>query len=133
MHITPYLSFNGNCREAVAFYADLLGGEVDFLQTFGETPAAEHVGPESKDRVMHAHVTYPGGALMASDGPPEMYKPPQGTWISLHVETPEEADRFWGRLAEGGAVMMPLEPTFWAKKFGMVTDRFGTPWMVNCA
>jgi PhnB protein len=133
MHITPYLNFDGTCREAFARYAELLGGEIEFIQTFGESPMAGETPPEWKDAVMHASLTFPGGRLMASDAPGDMFKPAQGLWVSLHTESPEEADRLWAGLSEGGTVAMPLEPTFWAKKFGMVTDRFGTPWMINCA
>jgi PhnB protein len=133
MHITPYLNFNGTCREAFAFYADLLGGEVEFMQSFGDTPEMGETPPEWKDAVMHASLRYPGGTLLASDAPGDMYKPAQGLWVSLHVDDIAEAERLWGRLSDGGTVTMPLEQTFWAKRFGMVTDRFGTPWMLNCA
>jgi PhnB protein len=132
MQIIPYLNFRNNCREAFAAYAELLGGEVDFIQSFGETPMAGEVPPEWHDAVMHASLRYPGGQLLGSDAPGDMYKPPQGLWVSLHVGE-EEAERVWSALAEGGTVLMPLEQTFWAKRFGMVTDRFGTPWMVNSA
>ena len=130
MQITPYLNFNGTCREAFAFYAELLGGEVEFMQTFGETPQAESP-PEWKDAVLHASLRFPGGQLLASDAPGEMYKPAQGLWVSLHPDGVEDGERIWSRLAEGSTVAMPFEQTFWAKRFGMLTDRFGTPWMVN--
>jgi PhnB protein len=133
MQIVPYLNFRNQCRQAFEFYAGLLGGEVEFIQTFGESPIAGETPPEWHDAVMHASLRYPGGQLMASDAPGDMFRPAQGLWVSLHVESPDEADRLWTALAEGGSVTMPLEPTFWAKRFGMVTDRFGTPWMVNCS
>jgi PhnB protein len=133
MHVTPYLNFRNQCREAFAHYAELLGGEIDFIQTFAETPEMGEHAREMGDAVMHASLRFPGGTLLGSDAPGEMYRPAQGLWISLHVDTPEEAERLWAGLAKGGSVMMPLEKTFWAKKFGMVTDRFGTPWMINCA
>ena len=133
MQVTPYLNFRDQCREAFASYAELFGGEIDFIQTFGESEMAGDTAPEWRDAVMHASLRFPGGALMGSDAPGEMYKPAQGLWVSLQVDTPEEADRLWAGLAGGGSVTMPLEQTFWARKFGMVTDRFGTPWMINCA
>jgi PhnB protein len=133
MQVVPYLNFRNQCREAFAAYAALLGGGIDFIQTFGETPMAADQPTEWKEAVMHASLRYPGGQRMGADPPGDKFKPAQGHWISLQVDTPEEAERVWAELARAGTVAMPLDETFWAKRFGMVTDRFGTPWMVNCA
>jgi PhnB protein len=133
MRVTPYLNFRDRTREAFEFYAGVLGGEIDFIQTFGESPAAGEVPPDWGDAVMHAHLTFPGGALMASDAPGDMFKPAQGLYVSLHVDTIEEAERIWAAFRDGGTPEMDLQETFWAKRFGVVTDRFGTPWMINCA
>jgi PhnB protein len=132
MKIDPYLNFNGTCREAFTFYAELFGGQIDTLMTYGESPMAGEM-PEMHERVMHVSLPLGQTTLMGSDAPPQYFQPAQGIWVSLHVEDEAEAERLFGALREGGAVTMALEQTFWAKRFGMVTDRFGTPWMINCA
>jgi PhnB protein len=131
MHATPYLNFNGNCREAFEFYRQVLGGEV-VMQTNAESPIAEHLPAEQGDLILHARLEADGVVLMASDAPPDRYQKPQGTFVSLHVDTPEEAERIYGGLTGGGSIIMPLQTTFWASRFGMFVDRYGTPWMVNC-
>ncbi|HEU4751933.1 MAG TPA: VOC family protein [Armatimonadota bacterium] len=132
MQAIPYLNFNGNCREAFSFYEQCFGGKIVAMFTHGETPAGEHCPGDWQELIMHARLTFDGGVLMASDAPPDRYEKPQGIWVSLHPETPAEAERIFHALAEGGDVMMPIQKTFWAERFGMVTDRFGIPWMVNC-
>ena len=132
MQFTPYLNFKGQCKEAFEFYEQCLGGKIEHLSTFGETPAAEHVPAECRDWIMHVRLNVGNGVLMGSDSPPEMFQPMQGVHVSLHPTSIEEAERLFAALAEGGAVLMPLAETFWADRFGMVTDRFGTPWMINC-
>jgi len=132
MQANPYLNFNGNCKEAFEFYAETLGGKIVGMFTFGETPAAEHCGASDQNLIMHAALDLGGAKLMASDAMADRYEKPSGVWVSLHPETPEEAERIFAALAEGGEVVMPMEETFWASRFGMVNDRFGTPWMINC-
>lgn len=131
MNFSPYLNFNGNCKEAFEFYAKVLGGEILFMSTFAEAPPEADVSPEIGDMVMHAQLKVGEQIFMASDAPNE-YKPAQGMHITIGVDTPEEAERIYAALSEGGAISMPMEETFWAQRFGMFTDRFGTPWMVNC-
>jgi PhnB protein len=132
MQIVPYLNFNGQCEPAFKFYEQCLGGKIVAMFTFGGTPAAEHVGPESQDRIMHARLVVGDAVLMGSDSPPELFRAPEGQYVSLMVDTPAEAERIYKALAEGGQVRMPLEETFWASRFAMLVDRFGTPWMINC-
>jgi PhnB protein len=132
MQISPYLNFDGQCAEAFRFYEQVLGGKIEMMMTFGESPMAGEVPPAAHDRVMHVSMTAGGQNLMGSDSPPEMYQRPQGLYVSLHYDTAEEGARVFNALAEGGTVVMPFEKTFWAEGFGMLTDRFGTPWMVNC-
>jgi PhnB protein len=132
MKMNPYLTFDGQCEEAFKFYADVLGGKIDAIMPFKGTPAEEHMPPESRNKVMHASLTFEGGVLMGTDAPPAYRKPVQGMSVSLHLTDPQEAERLFTALAEGGTVTMPMEETFWALRFGAVTDRFGTPWMVNC-
>lgn len=133
MQFTPYLNFDGDCAEAFRFYEQVLGGRIEFMQSFGESPMAGEIGPEGHDRIMHARLAVGDQVLMASDSPPEYYERPQGLYVSIHVEEPGDAERIFQALAEKGTVKMPFEKTFWAAGgFGMLVDRYGTPWMINC-
>jgi PhnB protein len=132
MHINPYLSFNGKCAEAFKFYAQVLGGDNVMMMTYGESPMAAQTAPEHKDRIMHARLKAGDMVLMGADAPPQFYTPMQGMVVSLSVDAPAEADRIFKALSENGTVRMPIQETFWAQRFGMLIDRFGTPWMVNC-
>jgi PhnB protein len=143
----PYLNFDGDCAEAMAFYAEVFGGKITHQSTFGEMPAGEGMPklPEAaKSRLMHAHLQVGEQAIMASDTLPAMpgqpaeacaggYRKPQGMWVSISVDNATEGRRVFDALSKGGQVAMPFQPTFWSAGFGMVTDRFGTPWMVNVA
>ena len=93
---------------------------------------AKEAPPEWQDKIMHARMTIDGQALMGSDAPPNHYKQPQGLSVSLSIKKAKDAERIFQALAEEGQVQMPIQETFWAERFGMVTDRFGIPWMVNC-
>jgi len=132
MQIAPYLNFNGNCREAFTFYAGLLGGHIEMIQTHGTSPMADQVPPEWQDKIMHVSMRLGEFTLMGSDAPAQYFRPAEGLWVSLAVDEPAEAQRIFDALAKGGSVQMALEKTFWARSFGMVKDRFGTPWMINC-
>jgi PhnB protein len=132
MDLNIYLTFDGRCAEAFDEYARILGGEVRFRQTYGETPMAEHVPPEQHRRVMHSELALGGNVVMGSDAPPEWYTTPGGFSVSLHFDDLGEGRRVFDALAEGGTVKMSLQATFWAEGFGMLIDRFGTPWIVNC-
>jgi PhnB protein len=131
MQISPYLNFDGQCGEAFRFYEQVLGGKIDMMMTMGESPMAGEVPPETHDRVMHVSMTVGGQMLMGSDSMPDQYQKPQGLFVSIHYDTAEEGGRIFNALAENGTVIMPFEKTFWAEGFGMLVDRFGTPWMVN--
>jgi PhnB protein len=132
MQLIPYLNFNGQCEAAFKFYEQCLGGKIVAMFTYGESPAAEHVSAESRNRIMHVRLLVGDAVLMGSDSPPEYFEEPKGMNVSLHIDDPAEAERIFHALAEGGTVRMPIEETFWAIRFGMVVDRFGTPWMINC-
>ncbi len=132
MHFNPYLSFDGSCAEAFRFYEQVFGGKIDGMFTFGESPMADQTPPELRDKVMHARLVVGDQAIMASDAPPGRYSKPQGLYVSIHVDKAADAQRIFNALAENGTVEMPFEKTFWAAGgFGMLVDRFGTPWMVN--
>ena len=132
MQVNPYLNFNGRCAEAFAFYAQLLGGTIVFMQTHGESPAREYATPDWYDKVMHASLKVGNVTLMGSDLPPAHYVQPKGISVSVNVTDLAEAERVFNGLAAGGHVTLALQKTFWSPGFGMVLDRFGIPWMVNC-
>jgi len=132
MHVNPYLTFDGDCEEAFNVYEKVLGGKIVAMMTHKGTPAEEHVPAEWRDKILHARLVFGDNVLMASDAPPGRQEKMQGFSVSLVMTDRAEAERVFNALADGGSVRMPLGETFWAKKFGMLTDRFGTPWMVNC-
>ena len=132
MKLATYLLFNGTCADAFRFYEAALGGKGLELMPHRGTPAAEHVPAEWQDKIMHAYLEVGDSVLMASDVPPEHQKAPGGFSVSYHAADEAETERIFTALSEGGTVTMPLEKTFWSRRFGMLVDRFGIPWMVNC-
>jgi PhnB protein len=129
--IVPYLFFDGTCEAAMNLYAKVLGGRIDGLMRFKDMPADQQ-RPGMDQKVVHAHLVADGCELMASDAPSEYFRKAQGVAVSVHVDKPAEADRIFNALGEGGEISMPIGKTFWAERFGMLTDRFGTPWMIDC-
>lgn len=126
---TMYLNFNGNCAEALEFYARTLNGEVKDVFRNKDAKAEDRM--EAHDNaVMNATLIIGGVALMASDAG-NMYQTPQGFSVHLEFASSAEVEQAWAALAEGGHVAMPLSQVFWAERFGMLTDRFGTPWMLS--
>ena len=132
MQLNPYLSFNGQCAEAFEFYQQCLGGNIQTMMTHGDSPMADQVPSEWRDRILHATLIVAETALMGADVPPDSYKEPRGFSITIQINDAADAERIFRALSEGGTVTMPLQETFWAARFGMVVDRFGIPWMVNC-
>ncbi len=132
MQIDPYLSFNGRCAEAFRFYEQCFDGKIVAMVTHADIPGTEEVPEEWKDRILHARLVVGDAVLMGSDSPPAHFEEARGISVSLRVDTPEMAERIFRGLSEGGTVQMPIAETFWAVRFGMVVDRFGIPWMVNC-
>jgi PhnB protein len=132
MHLNPYLLFNGDCAEAFKFYEETLGGKIESMMTFNGSPAAEHAPPEWGDKILHATLLIGDQRLMGSDAPPGRYSKPQGISVSIGLNDRDKGERIFNALAQGGTTIMPFEKTFWAVGFGMCTDRFGIPWMVNC-
>jgi PhnB protein len=127
-----YLNFNGTCEEAMNFYATLLGGNIVMMMKAKGSPMEKDCPQDFLDKIMHARMTLGNNVLMGSDATTGRYHKPQGFSVSLSVEDPGEADRIYAGLAQGGEQTMPIQETFWARRFGMCVDRFGTPWMVNC-
>jgi PhnB protein len=132
MQLNSYLHFNGRCEEAFKFYEKLFGGKIEAIFPHEGTPAAEHVPPEWRKKIMHARLSVGDQVLMGSDVPPGHYNSPQGFRVNISVKNPADAERIFKALADKGKVTMPLEKTFWAQRFGMVNDQYGTPWMINC-
>ena len=132
MQMNPYLTFNGQCEAAFKFYERLLGGKIEVLLTHEGSPMANQVPSEWQNKILHARLVVGDGIVMGSDAPPERYEKAQGFSVSLQVPSTAEAERIFRALAESGKVQMPLQQTFWAARFGMLIDRFGTPWMINC-
>jgi len=128
-----YLTFNGNAAEALAFYAKALDGKISFSMTFGESPMGGETPAAYKDKIMHATLEARGHQLMASDAPPEWkFEGYKGFSLSVQANNVDEGKKLFDALAAGGQVTMPYGPQFWAVGFGMLTDKFGVPWMVNC-
>ena len=132
MQFNAYLLFNGQCEEAFKFYEKCLGGKIIAMMTHKGTPAENAVPAEWKNKIIHARMIVGDQLLMGSDAPPDRFQKPQGFSVNITVQEPAEADRIFNALAENGEQTMPIHETFWAKRFGMLVDRFGTPWMVNC-
>ncbi len=130
--MNPYLSFNGRCEAALKFYEQCLGGRIVGMFTYAGSPMAAQVPPEWGKKIMHATFSLGDQTLGAADAPPGTYASPRGIALTLHVDASAEADRIFEMLAQRGTVQMPIQETFWARRFGMVTDQFGTPWMVQC-
>ena len=134
MQWNPYLGFNGNCQEAFKYYERVLGGKIIMMMTHADMPAEVQgqTPPGWKNKIMHARLVVGDQVLMGSDAPPDHFENTQGMSVALQIDDPNEAERIFAALADNGTVRMPIQPTFWATRFGMLTDRFGIPWMVNC-
>jgi PhnB protein len=132
MQLQPYLYFNGDCETAFRFYERCLGGKIEAMLTHAGSPAEQHVPAEWRSKILHARLVVGDAVLMASDAPPGHYHKPQGFSVSIQISEPARAEDIFRALADDGTVTMPFEQTFWAARFGMVVDKFGTPWMVNC-
>jgi len=134
MQLVPYLNFDGQCREAFAFYAKALGGKITAQMTYGEAPAemCAQMPADTLGRIMHTQLESNGALLMGADGPPSHGTQAGGTTLNVMVDSVEDAERIFAALAEGGEIRMPIEETFWAQRWGMLVDRYGKPWMVNC-
>lgn len=131
-HPIAYLSFNGNCAEAMRFYERALGGKLEKMIRNGDTPWAAQMPPEHNHLIMHAYLALDGGGvLFAGDCQQGVYEGIKGLSLTLNYDTIEQAQRVFNALADGGTITMPMQPSFWAKTWGMLTDRFGTPWIIN--
>jgi PhnB protein len=130
MKLYTYLNYGGNCRQAFQFYEQHLGGKVTFMMTHGEQPGASNVSPEWKDAILHARITLGETELLGADIPPDRFQPMRSAYLSLITGSPEEAERVYALLSDGGQIFMPMEETFFAVRFAMLRDKFGTSWMI---
>ena len=135
MKLVPSLSFQGQCREAFEFYAEVLGGTITAAFPYGEGPPDMPVGPQYKDWLMHAWLDIGDQSLMGADmdkdWAPNIDKPKNGFDVTLHTESVEQARKWFDGLSAGGKVNMDFAPTFWSPGYGSFTDKFGIPWMIN--
>lgn len=132
MQVSPYLSFKGDCEAAFQFYAQCFGGRLGDMFRYGGSPMAGDVPAGWSDKVMHGSVTVADQVLMGADIVPAQYEEAKGFSLSIHLNGAAEAERIFAALATEGRVVMSLEKTFWAERFGMLVDRFGIPWSINC-
>lgn len=130
MRLNPYLNFGGNCEEAFRFYEKHLGGKINAMMRFADQPEPKNVPPGTEKFVLYANMSIGGTELMASDVPPPRFQPIRSVYLSLGVDSDEEAERIYGLLADGGEVFMSMGETFFAHRFGMLRDKFGTSWMI---
>ena len=130
MQLNTYLNYGGNCEQAFRFYEEHLGGKVTMLMRHGEQPNASNVAPEWKNAVLHARMTLGGTELFGADIPPDRFQPMRSAYLSLSVDSVEEAERVYALLTDSGQIFMKMEETFFASRFAMLRDRFGTSWMI---
>jgi len=130
MRLLTYLNYGGNCRQAFEFYAANLGGTITMLMTHGEAPGAVNVPPALKNAVLHARIELGGTSLLAADVPPERFQPMRSAYLTLMLDSVDEAERVYALLTDGGEVFMQMEETFFAHRFAMLRDKFGTSWML---
>lgn len=130
--VETYLTFHGNCADAMRFYEKTLGAKIEFLMTHGESPMADKAPADFKDKVMHGSLTIDGQRLMCSDNMPgQPDEGMHGFTLSLTYPSVAEGEKIFNALAAGGKVLMPMQDTFWVERWGNLIDQFGTPWMVN--
>jgi len=132
MQLYPNLTFDGQCEAAFQFYEQCFHGRTVFSMTYAESPQGPPVPPDWGSKITHATFAHPDFTLHGADVPPDRYQKPQGFSLQLNLSDPTEAERIFNTLAEAGTVQMPVQETFWALRFGVLVDRFGIPWLVNC-
>lgn len=133
MRVNAHLSFGGDCEEAFRCYADTLGGTIVAMMRWADSPLADRVPAAWREKILHATLALDGGTLTGADVQPHEYAAPRGMHVLLSLADVARAERAFAALADRGAIHMPLQQTFWAERFGMLVDRFGTPWIFNCS
>lgn len=130
MQLHTYLNYGGNCENAFRFYEAHLRGHITMMMKHGEAPGPQNLGPEWADKVLHARMSLGGTELLGADIPPDRFQPMRSAYLSLTLDSDDEADRIFGLLSQDGQVYMPMQETFFASRFAMLRDRFGTSWML---
>jgi len=130
MRLNTYLNYGGNCAQAFHFYAEHLGARIGMMMKHGDMPDPGKVQADLKDAILHAQITIGDSVIMASDVPTDQFKPMRSVYLALNVENDAEAERIFKLLAEGGEVYMPMQETFFASRYAILRDRFGTSWMI---
>jgi len=130
MQLHTYLNYGGNCEQAFKFYEDQLDGKITMLMRHGDAPQPGQVPPEWNGKVLHARMNLGGTELLGADIPPDRFQPIRSAYLSLTLDSVAEAERVHALLADGGQIFMPLQETFFATRFSMLRDRFGTSWML---
>ena len=130
MRLYTYLNYGGNCRQAFEFYAEHLGGRIVFLTTHGEGPDASKAPPEWRNAVLHARLELGETVVLGADIPPDRFQPMRSAYLTLMLDGIDESERIYALLSDGGQIFMPMEETFFARRFAMLRDRFGTSWML---
>ena len=130
MKLYTYLNYGGNCAQAFRFYEAHLGAKIIMMMTHGQQPNAQDVPPDRKDAILHARISIGETELMGADVPPERFQPMRSAYLSLLVDSTEEAERIYALLSDGGEIFMKMEETFFAFRFAMLRDKFGTSWMI---
>ena len=133
MQVSVHLNFSGDCQQAMESYCELMDGEIISKTTFGDTPAGAEVPDDWQDKIVHATMSIGGVVVATADIPEERFQASQGFNMFIEVESPEEADRVFDALSKSGEIQMPIQETFWSRRFGVVVDRFGIPWEMNCS
>jgi PhnB protein len=130
MQLHTYLNYGGNCEQAFKFYEQHLGGKITMMMKHGENPTPGQAPPEWNNAVLHARMQLGGTELLGADIPPDRFQPIRSAYLSLTVDSDKEAERVHDLLADGGQIFMPMQETFFASRFSMLRDRFGTSWMI---
>jgi PhnB protein len=133
MSLSIHLIFDGQCETAFRFYEECFGAKVITMLKWSESPAASQAPPGAADRIMHATLKLADSYVFGADAFPGKYETPKGFSVLFSVGNPQEAEQVFQKLADGGNVTMPLQETFWAKSYGVVTDKYGIPWEINCS
>lgn len=130
MKLFTYLNYGGNCREAFEFYAKHLGGKITMLMTFADQPDPGNAPPGSEKKILHARIDVGDTTLLGADVPPDRFQPMRSAYLTLIVDSGAEAERLYALLRDGGEIFMAMEENFFAHRFAMLRDRFGTSWML---
>jgi PhnB protein len=130
MRLLTYLNFGGNCKQAFNFYEQHLGGKITMMVTHGQQPNPQNVSPDWKNAILHARIKIGETELLGADIPPDRFQPIRSAYLTLLLNSTDQAERIYALLSDGGQIFMPMEETFFAYRFAMLRDKFGTSWML---